>query len=164
MVFLIVHAVAGVAVVVAIVLANRQAFLRPVAGPKVSVLEGVYYIAGVVSVILGWFFNIRFVGEYGRGILHNPIWGPGSWTEFILLGYDNPAAASASQDYTIMSVVLFPPYVIVDGRRRGIRRAWMYLLLILTTSSAFAWAFYLATAERQRRAVGAAPSAAPMPA
>ena len=41
--------------------------------------------------------------------------------------------------------------VIIDGRRRGIRRPWMYLISSFFTSFAFAWAFYLATVERQRR-------------
>jgi Terpene cyclase DEP1 len=39
----------------------------------------------------------------------------------------------------------------VDGRRRGIARPWLYFVVSLFTSFAFAWAFYLATAERQRR-------------
>jgi hypothetical protein len=83
--------------------------------------------------------------------MHNFIWGPGSWSEFIALGYDNPAASSASQDYTIMSVLIFPVWVIVDGRRRGIKNAWLYIGFILFASSASAWAFYLAAVERQRR-------------
>jgi hypothetical protein len=150
MVALIIHLVLGAAVIVAIVALNPQIFRRPVT-PKVSVLEAVYYIAGIAATVLGYYFNHKYVSEYSMGT-HNAIWGDhGSWKEFILLGYDNPAAASASQDYTIMSLVLLPLFVIVDGHRRGIRHAWMYLLLILFTSSTFPWAFYLATVERQRR-------------
>ena len=50
-----------------------------------------------------------------------------------------------------MSLLIFPVFAIVDGRRRGIKHAWLYIGSILFTSSAFAWAFYLATVERQRR-------------
>jgi hypothetical protein len=150
MVALIIHLALGIAVIVAIVMLNPQIF-RQRAIPKVSVLEAVYYIAGIAATVLGYYFNHRYVAEYSMGA-HNAIWGDhGSWKEFIILGYDNPAAASASQDYTIMSLVLLPLFVIVDGRRRGIRHAWLYLLLILFTSSSFPWAFYLATVERQRR-------------
>lgn len=150
MLSLIIHLVLGIAVIVAIVASNPRIFRRP-ATPKVSALEAVFYLAGVAATVIGYYFNHRYVSEYSQGT-HNAIWGDhGSWKEFILLGYDNPAAASASQDYTIMSLILLLLFVIVDGRRRGIRHAWMYLLLILFTSSAFPWAFYLATVERQRR-------------
>jgi hypothetical protein len=36
-----------------------------------------------------------------------------------------------------------------------VRRPWLYFLLVLFASTAFAWAFYLATAERQRRMMAA---------
>lgn len=160
MISLIVHAVLGVATIWFIVASNKHIFRQPVDGPKVTVLELIFYAAGIIGTALGWYFNIRFVNEYAPPGGHNPIWGPGSWTEFIVLGYDNPAASSASQDYTIMSVILFPIYSILDGRRRGIARPWTYCLLILFTSSAFAWAFYLVTVERQRRLAKSANTAA----
>ena len=71
--------------------------------------------------------------------------------EFIGLGYANPASSSASADYTIANVLLLPLFTIVDGRRRGIHRPWLYFVASLFTSFAFSWAFYLATVERQRR-------------
>lgn len=149
MVSLIVHAVLGLTVIGVIVASNPAIFRQPVT-PRVSVLEAVYYVAGVASVIIGYYFNVRYVSEYAHGG-HNPFWGHGSWAEFIRLGYANPAAGSASEDYTIFSLILLPVWTIVDGRRRGVRRPWLYFLLVLFASTAFAWAFYLATAERQRR-------------
>ena len=56
-----------------------------------------------------------------------------------------------SQDYTIINVILLPLFTIVDGRRRGIRRPWIFFVSSLFTSCAFAYAFYFATIERQRR-------------
>jgi hypothetical protein len=150
MVPLIAHAALGIAVIAAIVALNPGIFKQP-ATPKLSVLEAVYYIAGIAATGLGYYFNVRFIDMYGHGAVHNPFWGPGSWAEFIKLGYDNPAASNASQDYTIMSVILLPLFTIIDGHRRGVRHAWLYFMLVLTASSALAWAFYLATVERQRR-------------
>jgi hypothetical protein len=150
MVPVIAHFVLGVVVVIAIVALNPQIFRQP-ATPKLSVLEAVYYVAGIAATVLGYYFIVRFTNEYAHGAVHNPFWGPGSLADFIRLGYVNPAASNASQDYTIMSVILLPLFVIVDGRRRGVRHAWLYFVFVWTLSSAFAWAFYLATVERQRR-------------
>jgi hypothetical protein len=150
MVSLIVHALLGVAVISFIVASNRQIFSRPPDGPRFSALEIVFYVAGIASIALGYYHNYQFIAEYWTAS-SNPIWGPGSWQEFIKLGYVNPAAASASQDYTIINIILLPLFTIVDGRRRGIRRPWLFFLSSLFTSCAFAYAFYFATIERQRR-------------
>ncbi|MBO0680181.1 DUF2834 domain-containing protein [Mycolicibacterium sp. S2-37] len=152
MVSLLVHGILGFIVIAVIVKTNPQIYSRVPTGTQVSALEAFYYLVGVASIALGYYFNNQFVQEYApAGGLHNFIWGPGSWSEFIMLGYDNPAASSASQDYTIMSVLIFPVWAIVDGRRRGINHPWLFLGFILFGSSASAWAFYLAAVERQRR-------------
>jgi hypothetical protein len=150
MVSFVVHALLGVIVFVVIVRSNPAIFARFPTGSQVSALEVFYYIVGVASIALGYYFNYQFVQDYSTPS-SNPIWGPGSWQEFIALGYVNPAAGSASQDYTIMSLLIFPVWAIVDGRRRGIKHAWLYCGFLLFASSAFAWAFYLGTVERQRR-------------
>ena len=127
MVSLLVHALLGV-VVIAVIVKIESGDLRAFqTGSQVSALEIVYYVVGVASLALGYYFNYHFVQEYATRA-SNPIWGPGSWQQFIALGYANPAASSASQDYTIMQPVILPPSVtIVDGRRRGIKRPWLYL-------------------------------------
>jgi len=152
MVSLIVHAVLGVAVVLWLVRSNPTIFRRPASGPAFSALEVVYLVVGVVSIGLGWYFNITFVYDYGPDeLFFNPIWGDGSWSQYIELMFDNPAAGSAGQDYTIGNVILLPLMTIIDGRRRGIARPWLYFVATLFTSFAFGWAFYLFTVERQRR-------------
>jgi hypothetical protein len=164
MVSLIVHAVLGVACIWFIVGSNRAIFRRPRTGPAVSALELVYYVIGVASVAIGWYFNVRFVMDYATNpVLNNPIVGDGSWQQYIQLMFTNPAASSAGQDYTIGNVLLLPLMTIIDGRRRGIRRPWLFFVASLFTSFAFAWAFYLVTVERQRR-VAAEPVQAPSPA
>src|ERR1700712_1033608 len=161
MVSLIVHALLGVGVIVWIVRASPQVFARPQGGPAFSTLEGVYYVIGVASIGLGYYFNHQFAEQYAvEG--GNPIWGPGSWQQFIKLGYANPAAASATQAYPIINVILLPLFTIIDGRRRGIRRPWLFFVASLFTSCAFAYAFYFAVVERQARHQRAASTVASM--
>jgi hypothetical protein len=101
-------------------------------------------------VALGYYFNQQFVMEYqvAGGNLFS---GPASYQNFVALGYTNPAASSQVQDYTIVNVLLLPLFTIVDGRRRGIRQPWLFFVISLFTSCAFAFAFYFAVAERQHR-------------
>ena len=86
--------------------------------------------------------------------------GPAVGPNSVSLGYTNPAASNASQDYTLINVVLLPLFTIVDGYRRGIRRPWLFFVTSLFTSCVFAYAFYFATMERQRRHRQAAPETA----
>jgi hypothetical protein len=151
MVSLIVHALLAVAVIVWTVRANPQIFRRPDTGPMFSPLERVLYFVGVASIIGGWTFNIRFVLENTDGWLNNPLWGDGSWAQYMQLMFDNPAASSASIDFIIANVVLLPLVAIVDGRRRGINKPWLYFVVTLFASFTAGWAFYAATVERQRR-------------
>lgn len=155
MVAIIAHLVLGFAAIAWVVRANPRVFARPADGPAFSALELVFYASGIAATVLGYYFNHQYMTEYAVPG-SNPIWGPGSWQEFIVLGYANSAASSASQDYTIISVILIPLLAIVDGYRRGIRRPWLFAVQILFTSSAFALAFYLAAVERQRRNLKAA--------
>ena len=152
MVSLIAHAVLGILCIWFVIRSNPAIFRRVDDGPAVSTLEAVYYVVGVASIALGWWFNIHFVNEYGPGTaFFNPLWGDGSWMQYMQLMFTNPAAASAGQDYIIGNVILLPLMTIIDGRRRGIARPWMFFVSTLFTSFAFGWAFYLATLERQRR-------------
>ena len=94
MVSLFVHALLGVAVLVFIVRSNSATFTRFQTGPRVSALELFYYVVGVASIVLGYYFNYHYVQEYVIPS-SNPIWGPGSWQEFIALGYTNPPVRRA---------------------------------------------------------------------
>jgi Terpene cyclase DEP1 len=147
MVSLLVHALLGIVVIVAIVKTNPAIFSRVPADAPSSTLENVFLVIGIASLPICWYCNIRYVYEYAD----NPFWGQGDWSEFIRMGYANWAASSASADYTIANVILLPLFTIIDGRRRGIRHPWLFFVSSLFTSFAFGWAFYLATVERQRR-------------
>jgi Protein of unknown function DUF2834 len=147
---IIIHFVIGVLLIAWVVKANPRIFARPNRGALFSPLELVYYVIGIASVALGYYFNQQFVMEYqvAGGNLFS---GPASYQNFVALGYTNPAASSQVQDYTIVNVLLLPLFTIVDGRRRGIRQPWLFFVISLFTSCAFAFAFYFAVAERQHR-------------
>ena len=151
MLSLLVHAVLGFVVVGVILRANRVIFHRTATGPLLSTFEIALYVIGIASIIGGWTFNIAFVVENTNGWITNPLWGDGSWATYLQGMFDNPASSSASIDYSIANVLLLPLITIIDGRRRGIDKPWLYFVATLFTSFAFGWAFYAATVERQRR-------------
>ncbi|MCW2691293.1 MAG: Conserved rane protein of unknown function [Mycobacterium sp.] len=103
---------------------NPKIYARPVDGPRFSTLECVYYAVGTASIAVCWYCNVRFVQGYANGNA-NPVWGPGSWADYIRLMFVNPAASSAGWDYTIANVVLLPLWTIIDGRRRGVNHPWV---------------------------------------
>lgn len=149
---LLIHAILGVLVIALILRSNPAIFRRTTTGPLLSKYEWVLYAVGAVSVALGWYFNVRFVLDDGPGTFwFNPLWGDGSWAQYIKLMFANPAASSAGQDYTIGNVIILPLMTILDGHRRGIAKPWLFFVATLFTSFAFGWAFYLATVERQKR-------------
>ena len=115
-----------------------------------SVLEGLYYFFGVVSLCLGWYFNVRYVHQYGH---------KASYVNYTKALFSNWASDSAAQDYIIVNVVLLPLWTIVDGRRRGLRTPWIFFVMSLFTSLAFSMAFYLAFVERQIRYRAGEPAA-----
>jgi hypothetical protein len=149
---LVVHALLGIGTVWWLVRSNPDIFRRTAAGPLISTAEGVLYAVGIASVIGGYAFNIAFVREYSQlGGFHNPLWGDGSWAQYIDLMYANPAAGSAGIDYTIANVVLLPLVTVRGARRHGIAKPWLFFISTLFTSFTFGWALYAATLERQRR-------------
>jgi hypothetical protein len=120
---------------------NRRLFVAGGAG-RPTVLEVLYYVFGFVSLGLGWYFNIRYTHQYGS---------QASYVDYTKSLFSNWASDSAAQDYIMVNVVLFPLWSITDGRRRGIRIPWIFFVMSLFTSLAFAVAFYLAFVERQLR-------------
>lgn len=138
---LVLYGVLGVVATVVACVANRHLFVGSGRG-GVSVLEGVYYFVGLTSLGLGWYFNIRYVHQYGHRA---------SYINYTKMLFSNWASDSAAQDYTIFNLVLLPLWTIVDGRRRGLRWPWIFFVMSLFTSLAFSVAAYLAFVERQVR-------------
>jgi Terpene cyclase DEP1 len=136
------------------VVANRRLFTGGTVG-RPSMLEGVYYAVGIISLLLGWYFNVRYTHEVGS---------KASYIAYTKALFSSWAADSAAQDYIIVNVVLLPLWTIVDGYRRKLRIPWIFFVISLFTSLAFAMACYLAFVERQIRYTAAtdAESSAPV--
>lgn len=120
---------------------NRRLFIGGAAG-RVTLLEGVYYVVGLCSLGLGWYFNVRYTHLYGHRA---------NYINYTKMLFTNWAADSAAQDYIIVNVVLLPLWTIVEGGRRGMKWAWIFFVMSLFTSLAFAMAMFLAFMERQLR-------------
>jgi len=136
---LLFYGLLGVASTILAFSANRYLFTQAVG--RIATLEGLYYVVGLGSLCLGWYFNIRYVHAYHGA----------SYVNYTKMLFSNWAADSAAQDYTIVNVVLLPLWTIVDGRRRGLRIPWIFFVMSLFTSLAFSMAMYLAFVERQVR-------------
>ena len=108
---------------------NRRLFTEKAAG-SVTLLEGVYYAVGVCSIVLGWYFNVRYTHLYGHRA---------NYVAYTKLLFTNWAADSAAQDYIIVNVVLLPLWTIVEGGRRGLRWAWIFFVMSLFTSLPSPW-------------------------
>jgi Terpene cyclase DEP1 len=133
----------GVLGIISIVVAfrwNRRLFVGGQAG-RVSLLEALFYVLGLVSLGLGWYFNVRYTHTY-----HNA-----SYANYTKMLFSNWAADSAAQDYIMVNLALLPLWSIIDGRRRDMRVPWIFFVMSLFTSLAFSMAMYLAFVERQIR-------------
>ena len=137
------YGILGVVSTVAAFVVNRRLFGEGGAG-RVTFLEGLYYVVAFVSLGLGWYFNVRYTHQYGH---------KATYVDYTKMLFSNWAADSAAQDYIIVNVVLLSVWTITDGRRRGIRIPWIFFVMSLFTSLAFAMGFYLAFVERQLRYV-----------
>jgi hypothetical protein len=138
---LLIFGILGLATTAVAFYVNRHLFTGGTAAGRVSVLEGVYYVVGVCSIVLGWYFNVRYSHTYHDANYWN-------YTKML---FSNWAADSAAQDYVIVNVVLLPLWTIVEGSRRGLKWSWIFFVMSLFTSLAFAIAIFLAFMERQLR-------------
>jgi hypothetical protein len=138
---LVIFGILGIASTAVAFATNRRLFEGGAAG-RVTLLEGVYYVVGLCSLILGWYFNVRYTHLYGHRA---------NYINYTKMLFTNWAADSAAQDYVIVNVVLLPLWTIVEGGRRGLKWAWIFFVMSLFTSLAFAMAMFLAFMERQLR-------------
>lgn len=150
MITIVAQTVLGLLSIGLIIASNRDIFRRARHGPLLSQLECVYYVIGTASVVLAWYFNIRYACQFSTGSATN-LWS--DWVHYAKSIFANTAASSVSQDYLIANLLLLPLFTILDGTRRGIRRPLLYFVSSWFLTFAFAWAFYLATVDRQRRLV-----------
>jgi len=126
---------------------NAPLYARDWAGARVSWLEAVYYLVAIVSVCVGWYFNVAYVRAYPADA---------GWVHFTAMLFTNPACGSIGQDMIATNGVLFLLWTMSDGPRRGLRGTWIYFTMSLFTSFGFAMGLYLAAQERQVRRLAAA--------
>jgi hypothetical protein len=138
---MVITAILGVVTIAVAFRWNRRLFTSGGPAGRVTVLEGIYYVAGLASLGAGWYFNWRYTHTY-----HDA-----SYVNYTKMLFSNWAADSAAQDYIIVNVLLFPLWSIIDGRRRDMRVAWIFFVMSLFTSLAFSVALFLAFMERQIR-------------
>jgi hypothetical protein len=139
---LAIHAALGVLTVIVFFRVNRHLYTRGWPGSGVTPLEGLYYLLAVVSVCIGWYFNVTYVMTYPT---------EAGWWHFTTMLFTNPAASSVGQDIVVTNAILFPLWTMIDGPRRGLRGTWIYFTMSLVTSFGFAMGLYLAAQERQVR-------------
>ena len=139
---LAIHAALGVLTVIIFFRVNSHLYTHDWPGSGVTPLEGVYYLLAVVSVCIGWYFNVTYVMTYPT---------EASWWHFTTMLFTNPAASSVGQDIIVTNAILFPLWTMIDGPRRGLRGTWIYFTMSLVTSFGFAMGLYLAAQERQVR-------------
>ena len=107
---------------------ERKVDLRP--------LEVSYVVLAVAGLVGTWWFNLR-AGDVEGGYLRG-------W-------FANAASSSAAVDLIVILIVA-SVFMIVDGRRHGVRAPWLYAVLALPTALAFTLPLFLAVRERRRRA------------
>ncbi len=142
MLSLLIHALLGAFTIVLFFHFNKHLYSANSAAGKMSLAEGIYYLLALGGVCFGWYFNIQYVMSYPE---------QASWLHFTQMLFTNPAAGSISQDLIIANVFLFPLWTMMDGARRGMKQCWLYFVISLFTSFAFAMGLYLAAQERQLR-------------
>jgi Terpene cyclase DEP1 len=134
----LIYILIGVAITAIVLFVNRHLFRQG----GLTILEAIYYLTALAGLVIGWYFNLHYIAEFGAqaGWVH--------WTGLIFV---NPASASAAQDLILGNVVVLPIWTVVEARRAGMRAGWLYFPMSLLTSYAFALALFLALRERQLR-------------
>jgi len=87
-----------------------------------------------------WTYNIMAMRELGR--MFTP-------AEFVRVGFEGPAVlGSVAADFWVGSLVSLV-WLVVEARRLGMRRVWLYLALTLMIAWAFAFPLFLHMRERR---------------
>lgn len=93
--------------------------------------QWLYGVLSVVGLIGTWYFNISFAG-------------PGN---YVAAWFANDASSSAATDLIVVSLAA-SIFMVVEGRRLGMRRAWLYVVAGFVLAMAFAVPLFLLMRER----------------
>lgn len=110
-------------------------------GAAIAPLEAAYLAAALVGLVGTWTFNIAAF-DMGGGYLQG-------W-------FANPAASSAATDLLVVGAVA-GVFMVVEGRRLGMRHLWLYLVGTPLVALAMTFPLFLWQRERTLRARSARP-------
>lgn len=107
---------------------------------KLTPLAVVYLIASILGFVGTWTWNVISVVQQRDFV--------GDWVG------SGPSVTSLTVDILIACIVA-AIFIVTEGRRLGMRRLWLYIVLMLVIAFAFALPFFLFMRERalSRRAL-----------
>ena len=100
-----------------------------------SLLIPLYAAIALGALVATWSFNIAYV-ENGHSLI-----------DFFGDGYANSASSSLTNDILFVTISAFV-FMIIDARRIGVRRVWIYLVVSLAVATSVAFPLYLIARER----------------
>lgn len=112
-----------------------------------KILCGVYAVIAVVALVGTWWNNIRYVTTESTSLI-----------DFFQSGYTNYASSSLTNDLLLFGLAAFV-FMVVEARRIGIPKVWIYIVLSAVIAVSVAFPLYLIQRQlvlAQRRGGGAA--------
>jgi hypothetical protein len=94
-----------------------------------------YAILTVLGLVLTWTFNLQHFA------------GGGTTADFFTMGFVNPVASSLTVDL-LVGCAAFMTWAVIEARRRGMKHAWVYVVLTFGVAFAFAGPLFLWMRER----------------
>jgi len=117
----------------------------PVRTARRTPLVAVYLLLALAGLVGTWYFNLTYrPGPDGPGYLE-------AW-------FANPASSSAAVD-VIVTALAACVFFVTEGRRVGLRWAWVLVPLTFVVALAATFPLFLALRERRLAATGAMPPA-----
>lgn len=101
--------------------------------------EWIYLILSIIGLVSTWYFNLQFMSLSDDGGF--------DLGAFVAGGMANPASSSLTMDITISAIAGFT-WMIVEGRKIGMKFPWLYVVGGCVTAFAFAFPFFLFMRER----------------
>jgi hypothetical protein len=100
----------------------------------------VYFALAAIGLVGCWYFNLQWMNSDL----------PQGAKGFVELMFANSASSSISWDLVFGSLPVFI-FIIVESRRIGMRRPWLYVIAGFVTAFAFVCPLYLGMRERHLR-------------